>query len=130
MEKSVQNPDLKVLIIDDEPTFVEALTWWLKAQYQVTAIVGGKDAAEVIDCENGKFDVILCDLNMPEFDGVDLYGYVSEKYPGLEKHLIFLTGGAFTQKSQDFLKMVKNVCLDKPFTREELYTAIQDISVL
>lgn len=101
MEHPIES-ESKVLIIDDEPTFVEALTWWLNGRYQVTAIVGGKGAVEIIDCENGKFDVILCDLNMPQFDGVDLHHFLSKKYPGLENRLIFLLGEPLLKNLRNF----------------------------
>ena len=72
----------------------------------------------------GGFDVIVLDLSMPEVDGVKVYQTVASRYPGLERKVLFVTGGAFTQRLRDFLEACPNPRLSKPFQPRELHGSI------
>ena len=61
------------------------------------------------------FDVIVCDLMMPEVSGMDLHVWLTEHHADLAKQLIFVTGGAFSPKARAYLKKVDNLRLEKPF---------------
>ena len=61
------------------------------------------------------YDVILCDLLMPEFDGAQLYEATRRVAPESAGRFVFLTGGAFTPRAREFLASVPNPCLAKPF---------------
>ena len=52
---------------------------------------------------------------MPEMTGMELYSTVAERYPGIERRFIFMTGGAFTSRTAEFLATMRNRQLDKPF---------------
>jgi two-component system cell cycle sensor histidine kinase/response regulator CckA len=79
---------------------------------------------ELLSATGASYDVIFCDLMMPDTDGVDLHRYVAEKFPGLEKRMVFISGGAFTPRAQDFLARIDTPRLEKPFTHEDLQRAI------
>jgi CheY-like chemotaxis protein len=57
---------------------------------------------------------------MPDLTGIDVYDHLRECKPGTEKRLIFMTGGAFTDRTRKFLETVPNEVLDKPFTLSDL----------
>jgi len=119
-----------ILIVDDEPTILKFLQRMLEDHHDVTLALGGRVALEQLAQQNGKFDTILVDLVMPDIDGVELYHRITEDYPGLEEHIIFITGGAYTPTLKQFLTTVpNNPCLEKPFHLQELLQAIEERTV-
>ena len=61
------------------------------------------------------FDLIICDVMMPEMSGIDLHAWLVSNNPRLAKQLIFITGGAFTPKAREYISKVDNIRLSKPF---------------
>ncbi len=61
------------------------------------------------------FDLIFCDLLMPRMSGMDLYARLQTERPGVQQRIVFMTGGAFTERASQFLSDVKNPKLAKPF---------------
>src|SRR5918996_1379051 len=61
----------RILVVDDIPANVKLLEVRLLAEYfEVLTATGGPDAIET--CENGKVDVVLLDVMMPEMDGFEV----------------------------------------------------------
>ncbi|MFP2930921.1 ATP-binding protein [Pyxidicoccus sp. 3LG] len=108
----------RLLAVDDEPRVLDLLRRLLKGHELVTA-ANGRQALERLR-EDREFDLILCDLMMPELTGLDVYGAVRETWPGLHERIVFITGGAFTPETQRFLQQVKNPLLTKPFEPAQL----------
>jgi len=115
----------QILIIDDEPYILKSLQRILDDSYNVITALGGQVALDALSQKNLQYDVIICDLSMPDVSGADFYHRISESYPGLEKRIIFMTGGAYTDDLKEFISHVENSCLDKPFEQEELVHAIE-----
>jgi CheY-like chemotaxis protein len=61
---------------------------------------------------------------MPDLTGIDVYERIRGQGRGLEKKMVFLTGGAFTSESQAFLASVPNLRVDKPFSPDGLERAL------
>ncbi|HKQ71752.1 MAG TPA: PAS domain S-box protein [Polyangiaceae bacterium] len=111
-------PRRRILVIDDEPLVGQTLANLL-ADHEVTAVASGREALAHI--EAGKhFEVVLCDLMMPERSGADFYERVRARWPALGQRIVFMTGGAFTPHAQEFLASVPNACVEKPFDIERL----------
>ena len=72
-----------------------------------------------------RFDVILCDLMLPEMDGPALYDEVKKVDPSQAVRMVFVTGGVFTARARDFLASVKNPRLGKPFDIEALFSLVR-----
>jgi CheY-like chemotaxis protein len=104
----------RVLIIDDEPTVVAALARTLGDQHEVVSATGGRQALAIVR-DDARFDVILCDLLMPDLTGMEVHAELSRAHPGLEHRIIFMTGGAFTPGARRFLESVPNRRVEKPF---------------
>jgi signal transduction histidine kinase len=113
----------RILAIDDDPLVIKALKRVLRG-YHLTTTQGGREALDLLAREQ-PFHVILCDLMMPEMTGIDVYQRVKEREPGLERRIVFLTGGAFTEQARGFLATVPNLRLDKPFSPEGLDKVIR-----
>lgn len=67
-----------------------------------------------------EFDLILCDVLMPEMSGMELYDRLRRDRPELVPRIVFMTGGAFSTQAREFLARVPNDKMDKPLDREVL----------
>jgi CheY-like chemotaxis protein/anti-sigma regulatory factor (Ser/Thr protein kinase) len=103
----------RILVVDDEDGIRAAMVRMLRGHETVEASTG--KAAMKILAEDQAFDLILCDMMMPEVSGMDLHAWLSAECPRLARQLIFMTGGAFTSRARDYLKKVDNLRLEKPF---------------
>jgi len=93
--------------------------------YDVVVMVSAREALErVVNGE--RFDIILCDLMMPEMTGSVLYGEINRLAPDQAERMVFVTGGATTPQAQEFLATVGQPVLTKPFHPEELRALLQD----
>jgi PAS domain S-box-containing protein len=103
----------RVLVIDDEPLTVAMAIAALREFHDV---VGETDPAAGLARILGDqgFEVIVCDLMMPGLTGMDIYERVKRERPGLQERIVFLTGGAYTERTRAFLDSVPNRRLMKP----------------
>jgi signal transduction histidine kinase/CheY-like chemotaxis protein len=109
----------RILLIDDEAALGRALRSLL-GDHDVVAVTCARDALQKL--RGGEaFDVILCDLMMPDISGIDLYDQIA---PADRERVVFMTGGAFTQQAREFLARCNRPYLDKPFSEHELRDAI------
>jgi len=80
-----------ILVIDDEPSLVRALTGLLRRDgYHVDTASNGRHA--LAQLQERSYDVIVCDLHMPDLDGPAFYALLTQQYPALRQRVIFLTG--------------------------------------
>jgi CheY-like chemotaxis protein len=73
------------------------------------------------------YDVVVCDLMMPGMDGPALHDAIKDAHPGLERRMIFCSGGAFTPRAQKFLEESRLVLLEKPLSASALRDAIREV---
>jgi len=104
----------RILIIDDEPIVCFSLQQLLSKEGEVVGATSAREALAHIE-SGERFDVILCDLLMPQMDGPGLYDVLRKIAPGQADRMVFVTGGAFTLRASEFLERVPNVRLSKPF---------------
>lgn len=116
----------RILIIDDDRPVAAAVALELE-DHEVMVAGSGREALEILRRDPG-FDVVLCDLMMPELSGADVYEWVQRVEPALVDRFVFMTGGAFTPRAREFLARVRNPRLDKPFDPSELRAMIDRIA--
>jgi DNA-binding NtrC family response regulator len=103
-------------VIDDELALGQILQRALSRDYDVTLLTHGRDAIALLSAaDTPGFDLILCDLMMPDVNGEDVFETVTRAEPDLAKRFVFMTGGAFTPRAQRFLAEQSAVVLEKPF---------------
>ncbi len=115
----------RVLVVDDEVPMLDMCERILAPGYVVRTARSGRAALERLEAGE-RFDVIVCDLLMPDVTGMDLYATLRRTLPEVADRMIFVTGGAFTKRAQDFMDSVSNPRLPKPFDRETLLQVICD----
>jgi two-component system, cell cycle sensor histidine kinase and response regulator CckA len=64
---------------------------------------------------------------MPDLSGPELYELLRAGGRGLERRIVFMTGGAFAPRLQAFLGSVPNPCLEKPFSLATVEEAVQAV---
>lgn len=116
----------RILIVDDELMILYSLQHILQNTYDVVLAQGGKKAIDLINQSKHPYDLIISDVSMPDVNGVNLYLYIQKHHPGLEKRVIFMTGGPTSVYLDDFFVNTKAVCLVKPFEFESLRKVIND----
>jgi signal transduction histidine kinase len=115
----------RVLVVDDEPMVALAVRRTLETQHDVSIANRAQDAIEMLRAGE-RFDVIFCDVMMPNVTGIDFFNEVSALAPTEKDKIVFLTGGAFATHARQFLEAVPNVQLNKPFTPDELRSLVRD----
>ncbi|MFH1878502.1 MAG: response regulator [Candidatus Omnitrophota bacterium] len=74
-----------------------------------------------------KYDIILCDIHMRGLSGKDIYGKIRQKDVALAGRIIFLTGNAVEEETQEFLEEAGNKYLQKPFEKKDLASSIESL---
>lgn len=113
----------RILIVDDELRVARTLGIAL-GEHETAIAGGGHEAMGLLEAQ-GPYDLVVCDLMMPEMSGMDLYELVKARWPGQERRFVFMTGGAFTDRAARFLAGVPNARLEKPFRVDELAALVE-----
>ena len=113
-----------VLVVDDELLLARSLKRLLAPEHDVESAGSGREALALL-ADGRRFDVILCDLMMPDLSGMDLHAELSRTSPELAARMVFLTGGAFSPSAREFLERVPNPRVEKPFNLEELKRVVR-----
>jgi len=116
----------RVLVIDDEPRVGELLVKLLAPLYEATLEPSATTALERVRA-GARYDVILCDLMMPDTTGMDLQEVLEQEAPELAKRTVFMTGGAFTPRAREFIARFEGRVLEKPFRIGDLQNAVTTI---
>jgi ligand-binding sensor domain-containing protein/signal transduction histidine kinase/CheY-like chemotaxis protein len=116
----------RVLVVDDDPLVSSALRRTLAREHDVEVVVSSKQALQILLSPQGLFDVVLCDLMMPEMTGMELHAQLSAAEPARAERMVFVTGGAYTPAAQSFLERVPNPRLEKPFEPEKLRERVRE----
>lgn len=115
----------RVLIVDDEAQLAAMLGRMLEDDFELAIASSAQQALEILRGGGAMFDVVLCDLMMPEMNGMDFYRVVAELMPELVERFIFMTGGAFTPWAAEFLASSRRPCLEKPFDYRTLRAMLE-----
>jgi len=115
----------RILVVDDEPIVCFSLERLLSSVGDVVAMTSAKDAVARI-AAGDRFDVILCDLMMPQMDAQSMYEELVAIAPAQAERMVFVTGGAFTMRARDFLARVPNARLGKPFDVDALLALVRE----
>jgi signal transduction histidine kinase len=118
-------PRLRILAVDDEPTVLRALQRLLERHHEV--VTAGDGQAALALARSGQFDVLLCDLAMPDMSGVELAERIAAESPALASRTIFLTGGAFTPSARSAVDHGRHIVVDKPFSLQSLTAALESL---
>jgi PAS domain S-box-containing protein len=113
----------RVLVVDDDARVASALRRVLQRDHDVDVSTEPRAALERV--RGGEtWDVVFCDLMMPEMSGMEWFEEVRRAAPAVAERVVFVTGGAFTDGAREFLERVPNACVEKPFVPEEIRSLV------
>src|SRR5690606_23367225 len=112
----------KILIIEDDTAFCQMLQKFLSRNgYDVAVSYTAADAK--IKFKESVFDLILTDLRLPNYDGVQLLTDIKEIDPRTQ--VIVMTGFAEVASAVEAMKKGAYDYISKPFTPEEILMQIK-----
>ena len=125
VRRTVVSLSARILAIDDEPMVGTALRRAMGKENEVIVETSARAALERLR-KGEHFDLILCDIMMPDMSGMDFHGSLRAFAPDRAADIVFMTGGAFTPKARSFLDAVPNERLEKPFDMATLKALVHE----
>jgi DNA-binding NtrC family response regulator len=111
----------KVLVVDDEPDFLETILKRLqRRKIDVTGVDSGKAALELLEGQH--FDVVILDVRMPGMDGIETLKEMKKKRPLME--VIMLTGHASVESGMQGMQLGAFDYVMKPASINDLLEKI------
>src|SRR5262249_50445113 len=114
----------RVLVVDDEQLVAQSLRLVLSSEFEVTATTLPAQALAWIEAGE-TYDVILCDVMMPEMNGVELRDRIAVISGDQAARIVFITGGLLRPGVRALLDHVSNTCLEKPLDLDGLRDLIR-----
>ena len=100
------------LLVDDEPELIETLAQRLRHRgYETHCLFSGKEALKRLEEDHG-IDVVVLDIRMPDYDGVETVRELKKTHPLVE--VIMLTGHADVQSAVETIQYGAFDYLTKP----------------
>jgi DNA-binding response OmpR family regulator len=110
--------------VDDEPMIAKSIRRAFPNAEVVAAHTGAQGIALL---QASAFDLVLCDLMMPDMTGMNVYVAVQRRCAETAQRIVFMTGGSFLAEVTDFLATIPNRCLKKPFAMDEIRKLLPQI---
>lgn len=112
----------RILVVDDAPAALTIVERNLAPQgYTVFTASGVEEALKILGSTS--IDLVITDYKMPKISGLDLIRHIRENY--FETEVIMITGYASVKGAVEAVKMGAEEYLPKPFTDEELFSAVE-----
>ena len=117
----------RILLVDDDPTFLKMLQGWLSDRYRITAVKSGMQAITYI--ANHKPDLILLDYDMPITPGPQVMEMIRSEISASEIPIIFLTGKSDRESIMNVMKLKPQGYLLKAMSRDEIVAAVDNFFI-
>jgi two-component system cell cycle response regulator CpdR len=115
----------KVLIADDEDSMRQLVARAIAMDgHEIVTAQDGAEALEILTREDGAFDLLLTDIQMPVMDGIALALSVARDFPDLT--ILLMTGFADQRERASNLNALVHGVVTKPFSVADIRTAVAD----
>ncbi len=116
---------MKILLIDDNEEITDLFqTTFVAKGYPCEISNDGKEGLELI--KKKKHDIVLLDLAIPRFSGIDILNELHQAGPIEDYNIIVFTASVISENEMDdFIKMGVLGCIRKPVRLDELLDTIQ-----
>jgi phosphoserine phosphatase RsbU/P len=124
IEKKDKSSRRTILIVDDQPVNIQALSGLFKNRYNIKIATSGAKALDIItDCKPP--DIILLDIQMPEMDGMEALRRIRSLPSERPPYILFLTVMGEEDQIIAGLKAGANDYLTRPFKTGELIARVE-----
>ena len=114
----------KVLLVDDEVSFVEAFSERLVMRnLEVLEAFNGEEALKALETNND-IEVVILDVKMPGMDGIETLTQIKKRFPLVE--VIMLSGHADVESAIDGMKQGAFDYLMKPSDIDQIITKVTE----
>lgn len=116
----------RILLVDDDDAILRIATRVLRAEHEILSTTQPREAlARLVAGE--RFDLIVCDVTMPDLTGLQLFAALLAAVPEAARRVAFMTGGALDEPSETLLRTTATPVIWKPFTAQQLRASVRDI---
>ena len=113
----------RVLIVDDEVAIGSIAKLIISRSHDAVAVSESPRALEMIQ-QGERFDLILCDVMIPQMTGIELYQEIGRVDPAQANRFVFMTGGSSAAHVENFLRICGRPWIEKPLTVHGLQTLV------
>ena len=122
-EAAPERKGRRVLVVDDEELVTMLVEGILQGDgFDADIVTNGEDALSMIG--SGGYDFIICDIKMPQMNGMEFYRRVKEMDAALAGRMLFLTGD-MSSDTIEFVNSTGNIMLAKPFKIDDFRDAVR-----
>jgi signal transduction histidine kinase/ActR/RegA family two-component response regulator len=115
----------RILVVEDELQIQQLLEDVLRgAGHDVETAANGRIALDILDHQ--QYDLIICDVKMPEISGPEFYATLKRKGAALEQRVVFITGDLMNPETLQFIESTGRPWLGKPFDIDAITRTIAD----
>jgi PAS domain S-box-containing protein len=120
-QKPIPQRGRRALIVDDEVEIASLLAEILQRQgFDCQYASSGDEAKEYLGRDGGDFDLILCDIRMPDGDGPALFDWLSAERPHMTERIAFITGDTLGPAADRFIARSGRPIIEKPFVPDDI----------
>ena len=117
----------RILLVDDDPTFLKMLQGWLSDKYRITAVKSGMQAITYL--ANHSPDLILLDYDMPITPGPQVMEMIRSEIDASEIPIIFLTGKSDRESIMNVMRLKPQGYLLKTMSRDDIVSAVDNFFI-
>ena len=115
----------RILIADDEDSMRTLVARAIAMDgHDIVTAQDGAEALEILTREDGAFDLLLTDIQMPIMDGIALALSAARDFPRLT--ILLMTGFADQRERASNLSAIAHDVITKPFSVADIRTAVAD----
>lgn len=117
-----------ILIVDDNGDAREMLREvMLNLGFSVDVVADAREA--LVACDDRHYDVVICDLKMPNMEGDELFRVCEQRHPEIARGFIFLSGSFDPPKLSHLGALTGQPYLSKPWRLADLRAAVAQVAV-
>ena len=115
----------KILIADDEDSMRQLVARAIAMDgHETVTAQDGAEALEILTREDGRFDLLLSDIQMPVMDGIALALAAARDFP--RTTILLMTGFADQRERASNLNAIAHDVITKPFSVADIRAAVAD----
>jgi two-component system, cell cycle response regulator CpdR len=115
----------RILIADDEESMRNLVARAIAMDgHDIVTAQDGAEALEILTANQGGFDLLLTDIQMPVMDGIALALSAARDFPELT--ILLMTGFADQRERASNLSAIAHDVITKPFSVADIRTAVAD----